>query len=336
MNNNVSNRIKKRLVRAVCMLMAVLVALTMFPAGRAFAGTEKKQSKASSKTEEKAKEEPIREVHRAGVGNRLYCFFVTHNVVLTPAEIEKMDDKELSAEILKRSGLYMKEANCNKASHKEISPDAWDKDKWHIYIGEEDIEKLRMAEPVEGDPVKLHMDVRIIDKKDEEKLYKKSGEEKEGEEGEEGEEDEEEEEKLVYYSTFQRLSPRIIFIAVATEEDAALGEDICEEEKTPAKKQKKTRRDSSSGSDGGGEPEEMLPEYRTINMVDRSGGPLEETLKDGTPVTLEWVEPDMHADSEGKKSFLDHIPGRGYGLAAGVAAAAAVIAFAVTRKKRED
>lgn len=319
-----SNRIRMHFVRAACMLMAVLVMISMMPAGQTFAATEKK----SSKTDSKKQEEPIREVHKVGVGGKLYCFFVTHNVVLTPAEIEGMSDDELNSEILERSGLYMKEANCNKASHKSVSPKAWDKDKWHIYISDSDIEELRAAEPVEGDPVKLHMDIRIKDKT---KQKKDTG--KDGEDGEDGEEEQEEE---VYYSTFKRLSPRILFIAVATEEDAALGEDICEEEpKKPQKQKKKPTRDSSS-SDAGGEPEEMLPEYRTISMTDRSGGPLEETLKDGTPVTLEWVEPDRHADSEAGSSFIDRIPGGIYTLAAVGAAAIFAIAFAVSRKRREE
>ncbi len=322
----ISNRIRVRFARMVCMLMAVLVMVMMLPAGQAFAGTEKSKTK----TETEKQEEPIREVHKVGVGGKLYCFFVTHNVVLTPAEIEGMSDEELNSEILKRSGLYMKEANCNKASHKSVSPEAWDKDKWHIYISDADIEELRAAEPVDGDPVKLHMDIRIKDKTKQKKDTKETSTD-----GEEGEEEKEEE---VYYSTFKRLSPRILFIAVATEEDAALGEDICEEEqKKPQKQTKKPQRRSSVPSDkGGGEPEEMLPEYRTISMTDRSGGPLEETLKDGTPVTLEWVEPDRHAASDAGKSFLDHIPGGIYGLAAAGVAAAAVIAFAVTRRKREE
>lgn len=304
-NKDIKYIIKNIILRAACLMMAALIASVMLPADTVFADT--------GDTAQKKAEEPIREVHKVGVGSKLYCFFVTHNVVFTPAEIEGLSDEELSAEILKRSGLYMKETNCNKPSHTAVTPEAWDKDKWHLYISDTDIEELRSAEPVEGEPVKLHMDVRVKDKTA----------------------DEEAEE--VYYSTFKRLSPRIIFIAVATEEDAALGEDICEEEQpAPAKqeKKKKTKKQPSIKDGGGGEAEEMLPEYRTISMTDRSGGPLEETLKDGTPVTLEWIEPDRHAKSDAEKTFLDHIPGRAYGLAAGIAVVAALIAFAAVRKKR--
>jgi hypothetical protein len=187
------------------------------------------------------------------------------------------------------------------------------------------------------------MDLRIGDKKQVIDVIDTEDEDEEiteveeaGETDEETPDEEPEVKTEMFFSTFKPLSPGILFIAVATEEDAAYGEDICEEEKTPEKQKKKTRKAADGGGgDEGGEPEEMLPEYRTISMEDRSGAPLEETLKDGKPVTLEWVEPDRHAES-GRKSFIDRIPGRGYGLAAGIAAAAALIAFAAVRKRREE
>ena len=83
----------------------------------------------------------------------------------------------------------------------------------------------------------------------------------------------------------------------------------------------------------------MLPEYRTINMVDRSGKPLEDTLQDGTPVTLRWIDPkDISDDGEGS-GFIDHIPGGAIGLAgiilAVLAAAAAVIASVRRQRQKE-
>ena len=67
-------------------------------------------------------------------------------------------------------------------------------------------------------------------------------------------------------------------------------------------------------------------------MYDRSGGPLEETLKDGDPVTLEWRAPKA---ASSKKSFLDHIPGGALSLAA-LAAAGAAAVFVIVKKKKES
>ena len=65
--------------------------------------------------------EPVRGVHAVGVGDDTYCFFVTQNVVLTPAEVAKMSDEELTNAILERAGLFMIETNCTKSSHKVIT-----------------------------------------------------------------------------------------------------------------------------------------------------------------------------------------------------------------------
>ena len=82
----------------------------------------------------------------------------------------------------------------------------------------------------------------------------------------------------------------------------------------------------------------MLPEYRTINMVDRSGKPIEATLEEGDPVKLEWIEPKHNGNEEGS-SFIDRIPGGVTGLVVICAAAVAAIAGAIAaagKKKRAD
>ena len=66
--------------------------------------------------------EPVRCLHKVKVEDKSYCFFVENNVVLTPAEIaaketgEPLTDEELTALILEKAGLYMKEPNCNDYS----------------------------------------------------------------------------------------------------------------------------------------------------------------------------------------------------------------------------
>ena len=82
----------------------------------------------------------------------------------------------------------------------------------------------------------------------------------------------------------------------------------------------------------------MLPELRTINMTDRAGPPIEETLKDGSPVSLEWIEPKQNG-YEGEASFTDRIPGGIAGLAVMAAVAAAAVSavvFAVKRREKEE
>ena len=69
-------------------------------------------------------------------------------------------------------------------------------------------------------------------------------------------------------------------------------------------------------------------------MYDRSGGPLEETLKDGDPVTLEWRTPKGDSTNE-KVSLLDRIPGGAFTLAA-LAAAGALAAFIIIKRKNES
>lgn len=309
-------RIRMALIRTASVLLLILVTVVSAASGFVYADQE---------TE---KEVPKREVHDVGVGNELYCFFVTHNVVLTPAEVTAMTDEELTSAILERAGLYMKKTNCKIDSHKEITIKDWTNAKLGDFqLSKEDLEAMRLAEPVDGSPVKFYMDLFIVRKTGEKKTVV----------NEEGEEVEEEE--TVQYSTFKRTSPRLLFAVVATEEDAKYGEDICIEDKkpvVPAKKQKKKKQKTPDISEPEAPEEEMLPEYRTINMADRSGGPIEETLKDGSPVNLEWVEPKNTGTEEA--SFIDRIPGGKIGMIAMTAAAAAAIAAVViaARKKRTD
>lgn len=312
---------------ASILLMLVVMTVMLAPPSFAYAANEKDNEK-DAKTDTE-KEEPIREVHDVVVGDEMYCFFVTHNVVLTPAEVAEMTDEELTSAILERAGLYMKKTNCKKASHKEITIKNWiQKNKGDLKLSETDIEDMRLAEPEDGDPFKFYMDLTIA---------RKTGETVINDEGEE-------EEEIVEYSTFKRTSPRLLFAVVATEEDAKYGEDICVDDKKPAKKQKtqkktkKTKTKTPRVSSPEEPPEEMLPEYRTINLADRSGEPIEETLQDGSPVDLEWVEPKNISNDE-EPTFIDRVPGGRTGLiimAAVVVAAIAAVIAAIRRKRTNE
>lgn len=305
-------RIRKALISFASVLLLVMVAAVFTAPAFVYAEDKTKQ------------EEPIREVHNVGIGNTMYCFFVTHNVVLTPDEIQDKTDEEITSYILDKTGLYMKEANCKLENHKAIARADWEKKNGAIFFTEQDLESIRTAEPVDGEPVKMHLDLMIA---------KENGETEPSEE-------EGEAEKEPPYSTYKRISPELVFIAVATETDAAKGEEICEEEEkpdTPAAKKTKTKKTKTKTPKIKPEPseEDMLPEYRTINMADRSGAPIEETLKDGDPVLLEWIEPNK-GGSEGEASFFDRIPGGIAGVAVVSAAAAGAVIFAIARRKRED
>lgn len=366
---------------AAVMLAALLIAVSL-PVDFAYAAGDSKKSKTKKAAPVVNSEEPIREVHKVGVGNKKYCFFVTHNVVMTPKEISSFgnNDEKLTNEVLKRAGLYMKESNCKNEKHQVIEPKAWRKSGGTLSLGQVEIyeeekesseddpaepvepadtgdgsdpaepvepsdtgdggdttepadtgdgdntadtptgktvkidavEALRMANPSDGDPVRLYMDVIVTTE------TPKKGSSKEPKK----------------YSTFKKdspNSPKLIYIAVATEKDAKLGESICEEKKPKEEKQKNIK----PGPDGG-EGEEMLPEYRSISMTDRSGGPIEPTLKDGDPVTLEWIEPGRQTDSEGEQTgFFDHawaIPA----LAAGALALAAALVLILRRRRKAE
>ncbi len=408
-------------VRIAAIVLAVMVVVSYLPVGFAYAAGNKTKSKSTKTTKAKASavtEDPIREVHKVKVGGKRYCFFVTHNVVMTPKEVAEFgdDDAKLTAEVLKRAGLYIIEANCKDSTHKKITPEDWKKkggtltlSQVEIYEEEEEEEQsepaeiddkdkssedadagdkgegsedsgsedsgdgsegtdpsgsgsgdntegsgssgtpseeasaeeskedeatptpaaakvlggemvkvdateaLRKAAPTDGNPSRFYMDLVITDKN----TKTLSGEPKK-------------------YTTFKKsspLSPKLIYIAVATEEDAKLGESICEEKKEGSKKNR-----------GGSDPEpkdlseddeDELPEFKTISMTDRSGDPLEPTLKEGDPVTLEWKEPGMNTDSN-IKSRLTAQPWTLPALIAGVLAIALAAVLIIRRRNKEE
>ena len=336
--------------RIAALTLAMLLAVVSLPVNFAFAAADSEKS--------------IREVHNVKVGSKEYCFFVTHYVVITPAEIAKFgdDDEKLTDEILKRAGLYMKERNCKLAAHKAIEPAAWKKTGGEMFLGDVEIyeaetpeeggeggeggetpdggsgdaitpsetsetsggtlvkvptvEALRKAAPVDGEPVRLEMDLEVTTEK-----------QKEGSDV-----------KPTRYSTYKKSSPntpKLIYIAVATEDDAKLGEDICKEEASNNSSNKSsTKKAKTVTPKAAKEEKEILPEERTISMTDRSGGPLEPTLKDGDPVTLEWREPGKQTDGDKKLGFFDHA----WAVPALIAAALAIILAVVfiIRKKDEE
>ena len=97
----------------------------------------------------------------------MYCFFVQKNVVLTPAQVAALgDDEELTREILQRAGLYARESNSTDAAHPIISLEAWEKAGNTFELSDIDLIKIRQAAPADGEPVKLHLDVRFTLKPD--------------------------------------------------------------------------------------------------------------------------------------------------------------------------
>ena len=397
--SNVTNGFRKLTGKFLIILMGVLLVTTMSVWNFAFGADTNAGT-------------PIREVHKVTVEDNKYCFFVTRNVVLTPAEIKGMTDEELTAEIFKKSGLYMKAANCRLRKHKAITVQDWNKAGRVLRLSDTDINNIRNAAPVDGNPVKMNLDVRIaIMPEDQEKPSENkpkpaednqkpadtdkpadggtpadsdkpaegdtpadrdtpadSDKPAEGDtpadsdkpaEGDtpadsdtptEGDtpadsdtpsgDEEKPAEPVKEYSTFRLTSPGLVFIAVATENDAAYTEATCEEEKTDKDDSKKNSGKGSQAAikgDSGSEPGEMLPELRTISMKDRSGGKLDETLEDGTPVTLEWIEPKKGAAADAGKSLIDRFPGGAAGLTvAGIIVAGLIAAAAVAIKKNQE
>ncbi len=366
--------------RLAAIVMVALFTAASLPAGFAYADVDNKKA-----VTEVSDEEPVREVHKVKIEDKKYCFFVTHYVVMTPAEIAKFGDNDakLTDEVLKRAGLYMKEANCKDEKHTAITPNEWKKKGGTLSLspveiyevveeeksdagdesdtsadpsdgsssgdtadtpeggsdadtgdtgdtGDKDgkdsaaetttgktvkveaVEALRRAAPNDGNPVRIYTDLVITTK------TPKKGSSEEPKK----------------YSTFKKNSPntpKLIYIAVATEKDAALGEAICKE-----KEEKMPDPGKIKDPKQGGEGEETLPEYRTINMTDRSGGPLEPTLKDGDPVTLEWVEPGKKTDADAGKGFFDHAWAIPALAAAAIALAAALILILKRRRETEE
>ena len=338
--------------------------------------------------------EPVRCLHKVKVGDKSYCFFAENNVVLTPGEIavsedgKERTDEELTALILERAGLYMKEPNCNDSSHSEITVEEWTKDKGSFSFSKTDLAAIRGASPKDGAPVKLYIDPLISTEKASGKLSGSTASvisQTAATAPAEGSADdpaadptdpsggstdpaadptdpsggstdpatdptnpsggstdpvvppEPVPEEITWYSVSALTSPSLLFVVIATDKDAEYVEEICEpvkeevkdeaaEQPKPVAKAKKPKVPKVTA------PEETLPEFKTIKMYDRSGGPLEETLKDGDPVTLEWIAPKGNAN---KKTFLDYIPGGALGLAA-IAAAGALIAFVIVKKKKDS
>lgn len=355
--SNVTNGFRKLTGKFLIILMGVLLVTTMSVWNFAFGADTNAGT-------------PIREVHKVTVEDNKYCFFVTRNVVLTPAEIKGMTDEELTAEIFKKSGLYMKAANCRLRKHKAITVQDWNKAGRVLRLSDTDINNIRNAAPVDGNPVKMNLDVRIaIMPEDQEKPsenkpkpaednQKPADTDKPADGGTPADSDtptegdtpadsdtpsgdeEKPAEPVKEYSTFRLTSPGLVFIAVATENDAAYTEATCEEEKTDKDDSKKNSGKGSQAAikgDSGSEPGEMLPELRTISMKDRSGGKLDETLEDGTPVTLEWIEPKKGAAADAGKSLIDRFPGGAAGLTvAGIIVAGLIAAAAVAIKKNQE
>ena len=355
--NSKNCRRKGSLIRIASVLLTVMFVLMSAAPDFAYAARESTAG------------QPIREAHKVGVGEETYCFFVTKNVVLTPEEIAGMTNEELTAYIIDKAGLYMKRSNCKSLkNNKTISVKDWNKRNGGFFFSEPDLAGIREAQPVDGKPLKFYMDLLVCedmgnrnneeadetgddeesedgeivenaDKADnaentvnaENNENAEEPEENEGEEKKDEEEDEEDED-LILYSTFKRNEPELIFAVVATETDAAHGQDMCKEDVPKEKKIKMSNSGESVDSE-----DETLPEYRTINMVDRSGKPIKATLEEGDPVKLEWVEP-KHRDGDEGSSFIDRIPGGITGLVIICAAAAALIAAAVLsrKKKRTD
>ena len=241
---------KKKLMLILTTFLAVLMLVSV---SFAYAASDKSSKKESSKSSSKdaAEEaanavpvEPLREVHKVKVGEKSYCFFVTNNVVITPEEIAGMTDEELTAWILKCSGLYMKETNCKIETHKAITTDAWAKTGGRFLLYDEDIASMRGAIPEDGNPYKIYMDLEVSDKPAPENP------------------DDQEQSQDKLYSTFKTVSPNLLFVVIATATDAAQPEDICEAPARKPEKQKKIKMPSTS------EKKELLPEQRTISMTD--------------------------------------------------------------------
>ena len=356
--------------------------------------------------------DPVRYLHKVKIGNKSYCFFVEKNVVLTPSEIAKKEngeprtDEELTALILEKAGLYMKEPNCNESSHSKITFADWTKDKGSFSLSKADLESLRGAAPKDGSTVKLYIDPLISTEKASKPAAPSvisptaatTPTEPEGSTDTNGEStnpsgestdpatdpsdpsggstdpatdptDPSGEstdpatdptdpssgsadpvvppvpvpEEITWYPVSALTSPSLLFVVVATEKDSKYVEEICEAKKEASKEEttaettvqpqtvapvKKPKTPKAVTP-----PEEELPEFKTIKMYDRSGGPLEETLKDGDPVTLTWITP--KGNSTSKKSFFDRIPGGALGLAA-IAAAGALTAFVIIKRKKSS
>lgn len=143
------------------------------------------------------------------------------------------------------------------------------------------------------------------------------------------------------YSTYKMTFPELLFVVIATDEDAAVTEEECDEEpEVPVIPEEPEMPEiPEMDIDIPAVPQETLPEYRKIDMPDKSKGPLPSTLEDGEPVELQWIEPDNSIDVDAAKEWIERFPGgkAGFGGACGlVGLIAAGIAAAVIKKRRDD
>lgn len=331
---------------------------------------------------------PIRSAHKVKAGDKSFCFFVANNVTLTQSELAGMDDETLVKEILKRTGLFIKEASCNDPQHPLIPVDEWIAAGNTLGLSEEDIAAIRAAEPAEGKSAKFHMDIQFTLKpEDKEPPAEEPGEgEDPGDDpsadpgddpaADPGDdpapdpsddpvpdpgddpapdpsddpapdpgddpapdpsddpEDEQPEEREIY-TTYKLTSPELLFVVIVRDEDAGVTEDECDPVE-PALPEEPEIPEMPEIPDIS-VPAEMLPEYRKIDMVDKSGAPLTPVLEDGEPVELTWIEPNNTIDPEKAKNWIESFPGGEIGFGGLIAAlAAAGIGIFVTVRKRED
>ncbi len=324
---------------------------------------------------------PIRSAHKVKAGDKSFCFFVANNVVLTQSELDSLDDDALVSEIMKRTGLFIKEASCNDPEHMLISVDEWIAAGNTLRISEDDILSLRQAAPSEGKSAKFHMDIQFTLRHEEKEKPAEEQEESEGSEvdpevdpadGQEGDvsgnateivaedapespEDLPEDdpavdpaddregdisgnpEEMEIYTTYKLTSPELLFIVIVADGDAAATEDICDTIEPALPEEPEIPELPEIEIPDIEEPTEMLPEYRKIDMVDKSGVPLTPVLEDGEPVELIWIEPNNTIDPEKAKNWIESFPGGGIGLGGAIAALAAFgIGVFVTMRKREE
>lgn len=334
---------------AVYILAALVIAVSAF-AGFTFADESQSETV-----------EPIRVVHQVKVEDKEYCFFVQHNAVLTPADLvdketgQPLSDDAVADLILERSGLYMKEANCNESSHTVITMEDWKKKDGCFVLGADAIKAVREAavNATDGAPVKLNMDLSVTTEPIPEKTTPEtpgtSGGGASGDGTSEGGASgdgsdtpgtDTDEPTVPMYSTYKLTGQELLFVVVATPNDAKKTEEVCDPVKTedttttttpttptvvPKKKLPVPKVPAT--------PKEELPEFKTIKMVNRAGGPLEDTLKPGDPVSLEWIEPHRHIRKD-DNSFFGRFPGGFWGFIAMLAAAAGLIALIVAAVKR--
>ena len=372
---DVSNQ-RKNVTAVVVLILVILGMSILSPfvsyaektSGKASEKAQEKGEENDAETTEEASS--IREVHKVKVKNKKYCFFAEKNAILTPEEIAAMTDEKLVAVVIARSGLYMRKSNCTKESNSNITPAEWIKKGGSFWLDKNDIKSIRNANAQKGKPVKLYMDLKISTEHESKKAVEKrkkeaedaakEAEEKKKEtdpaatdsnvtdstagESQDNTTDSKQENtdnnkgastsddyttpRLKYFSTYKKTAEPLLFVVVATAADAKEMPGYC----LPGKQSYKEAKNEAETS----EPEEILPEYRTINMTDRSGGPIPATLQDGEPVTLTWEEPKHSViDSEGAKTIIDKIPGRYAGLIC-ILGALFVLGLVITKLRRDN